>query len=197
MKDKTRLFNGFSPKDKGCQLLSLKVRPNDKCLCGSGKKQKHCHGTDTRYQSTEPKNRPQPVEKTVPEVVVVPKPKHLLIIGPPASGKTKLANKIAAEYQENEVYYFNMHRKKNVPIFFFDNCTENTKLIIVDNIKSFTQLGLFYNLSERLEVDRPGQSTFTINPRIICISTFITEADIIFDATFNHRFEVIDLTQVN
>lgn len=55
MKDKTRLFNGFSPKNKGGQLLSLKVRPNDKCLCGSGKKQKHCHGTDTRYQSTEPK----------------------------------------------------------------------------------------------------------------------------------------------
>lgn len=61
MPSEKRLFNGFTPKEKGCQLLSRKVHPNDKCLCGSGKKQKHCHGTDTRYLSTEPKNSPVPV----------------------------------------------------------------------------------------------------------------------------------------
>jgi uncharacterized protein YecA (UPF0149 family) len=62
MPKEKRLFNGFAPKELGTQLLSRKVRPNDKCLCGSGKKQKHCHGTDTRSKSTEPKNRPVPVK---------------------------------------------------------------------------------------------------------------------------------------
>ena len=33
----------------GSPLISQKIRPNDPCLCGSGKKAKHCHGTDTKY----------------------------------------------------------------------------------------------------------------------------------------------------
>ena len=30
-------------------LVSVKVRPNDPCPCGSGKKAKHCCGTETKY----------------------------------------------------------------------------------------------------------------------------------------------------
>ena len=33
----------------GTPLISQKVRPNDPRPCGSGKKAKHCHGTDTKY----------------------------------------------------------------------------------------------------------------------------------------------------
>ena len=30
-------------------IIAKKVRPNDPCWCGSGKKAKHCHGTETKY----------------------------------------------------------------------------------------------------------------------------------------------------
>jgi len=30
-------------------LIAVKVRPNDPCPCGSGKKAKHCCGTETKY----------------------------------------------------------------------------------------------------------------------------------------------------
>ena len=33
----------------GSPFISQKIRPNDPCPCGSGKKAKHCHGTDTKY----------------------------------------------------------------------------------------------------------------------------------------------------
>lgn len=33
----------------GGTLIARKVRPNDQCPCGSGKKAKYCHGTDTKY----------------------------------------------------------------------------------------------------------------------------------------------------
>lgn len=39
----TVISGGSSP------LIARKVRPNDPCPCGSGKKAKYCHGTDTKY----------------------------------------------------------------------------------------------------------------------------------------------------
>ena len=30
-------------------IIAEKIRPNDQCPCGSGKKAKNCHGTETRY----------------------------------------------------------------------------------------------------------------------------------------------------
>ena len=30
-------------------FIARKIRPNDPCPCGSGKKAKHCCGTNTRY----------------------------------------------------------------------------------------------------------------------------------------------------
>ena len=32
-------------------IISMKKRPNAKCECGSGKKQKHCCGRETKYFS--------------------------------------------------------------------------------------------------------------------------------------------------
>ena len=34
-------------------IIARKVRPNDPCLCGSGKKAKHCCGTQTKYYKTQ------------------------------------------------------------------------------------------------------------------------------------------------
>lgn len=34
-------------------LIARKVRPNDPCPCGSGKKAKHCCGISTEYYKSE------------------------------------------------------------------------------------------------------------------------------------------------
>jgi len=39
----------------GSPIRTLQPDRNAKCYCGSGKKAKHCHGTETRYLSTKPK----------------------------------------------------------------------------------------------------------------------------------------------
>lgn len=36
----------------GAPMVSRKIRGNDPCHCGSGKKAKHCCGTETKYYST-------------------------------------------------------------------------------------------------------------------------------------------------
>lgn len=36
-------------------MIAYKVRPNDPCPCGSGKKAKNCHGTETKYYSSKQK----------------------------------------------------------------------------------------------------------------------------------------------
>ena len=42
-------------KGDGAPMVAQKVYRNDPCPCGSGKKAKHCCGTDTKYYSTKPR----------------------------------------------------------------------------------------------------------------------------------------------
>ena len=44
---KVRIYKGT-----GVPLIALKVRPNDLCPCGSGKKAKKCCGTETKLYSS-------------------------------------------------------------------------------------------------------------------------------------------------
>lgn len=44
-------------KGNGRPIRSMKVLPNSLCRCGSGKKAKHCCGTETRYFATK---KPEP-----------------------------------------------------------------------------------------------------------------------------------------
>ena len=44
---KVKVMNGG-----GAPIVARKVRPNDPCPCGSGKKAKHCCGTETKYYAT-------------------------------------------------------------------------------------------------------------------------------------------------
>lgn len=39
----------------GSPIATVKIDRNSKCRCGSGKKAKHCCGTETRFFSTKPK----------------------------------------------------------------------------------------------------------------------------------------------
>jgi len=42
----------INPINLGDQLKSFKTRPNNKCLCGSGLKQKKCCGDGGKFMST-------------------------------------------------------------------------------------------------------------------------------------------------
>jgi len=42
--------------NKGDQFKSFKIRPNNPCLCGSGRKQKKCCGDGSKLMSTNHKN---------------------------------------------------------------------------------------------------------------------------------------------
>ena len=48
---KSRQVTVINPKEKGERIVTLKTTRNDKCQCGSGKKQKNCCGSDTRFYS--------------------------------------------------------------------------------------------------------------------------------------------------
>lgn len=39
----------------GSPIRTITPDRNAKCVCGSGKKFKHCHGTETKYFSSKPK----------------------------------------------------------------------------------------------------------------------------------------------
>lgn len=43
----------MTPGD-GSPMVSVKTGRNEKCKCGSGKKQKNCCGVKTKYYSTKP-----------------------------------------------------------------------------------------------------------------------------------------------
>ena len=50
MKEK-RMCTLISPKSGFSQLISKKIKRNDLCPCGSGKKAKKCCGAETKYYS--------------------------------------------------------------------------------------------------------------------------------------------------
>lgn len=54
-KRKFRVIRAGDDAENGT-LFAKRVRPNDPCPCGSGKKAKKCHGTDTVYSYTPHKN---------------------------------------------------------------------------------------------------------------------------------------------
>lgn len=64
---KTRTIQLVRPHVAGKPLISLKKRPNDPCQCGSGKKQKKCHGMNTVFWSP----RPEEAAKKLTEFIHV------------------------------------------------------------------------------------------------------------------------------
>lgn len=67
---KTRSIQLVRPHVAGKPLISLKKRPNDPCQCGSGKKQKKCHGMNTVFWSPKPEVIAKKTEEVpLPEVV--------------------------------------------------------------------------------------------------------------------------------
>ncbi len=54
MQKEKRTCTVYSPKEAGHPIISQKPSRNSKCTCGSGKKSKHCCGSDTKFFITKP-----------------------------------------------------------------------------------------------------------------------------------------------
>ena len=52
MNSEPRMVKVF--KGNGSPMRAKKPNRNAKCVCGSGKKQKHCCGDETKYYDTKP-----------------------------------------------------------------------------------------------------------------------------------------------
>lgn len=98
--------------------------------------------------------------------------KITVITGPARSGKTRKAKKMAAKYKENEVEFIPIRKRPFMEeAFFLGQCTEKTKLIIIDDvidIYSFKKLISIFFMDAKLKINDKGKRPFYIDrPEII------------------------------
>lgn len=117
--------------------------------------------------------------------------KAKIFIGPAASGKTFMARQIAAQFgKEESVFMLSRHSNWNKP-FAFDQCSEWTKLLVIDKIVKPSEIETLFNVvTEGVNVKRRGSKTaFTIHPQIILICQEGIELPT--GASFDKRFDVV------
>lgn len=124
--------------------------------------------------------------------------KGIIIIGKELSGKTRLANDFAKTYNEENVCFID---GKNFELGYkypFQNCTKETKVLIIDEITTTSIIMNFYNLlSENLIVNKPHEPFFDIKIDkliIVCTSKIkIKEEDL--PQSFLRRFKILKTEQ--
>lgn len=90
---------------------------------------------------------------------------HTIITGAIGSGKSRLAEQIADwNFKNNEVTRIDGRVLSGN--FIFQNCNENTKLLIIDDVKDPE---LYLEITERVIVDRQSKAAITIYPEIILV----------------------------
>lgn len=119
--------------------------------------------------------------------------KSILIIGRPGSGKTTKAKEISNQFQKNEVaFIFSRGKKIQKDNFLFSGCTEQTKLVVFEELYDIEQVEAFYN---PITVNKKMKIPFTISPHLVLVcQSEITEDQLVkLDASFYRRFEVVNL----
>lgn len=117
--------------------------------------------------------------------------RSLIIIGPRETGKSRIARAFASQYKKDEVFYpSGNHIGARL---YFSCATENTKLVIIDELKETKHLGLLISLYESIEVNPRGYDPFFINPKIIVVcNEKITFDDFPKGESFKRRFQIIE-----
>ena len=111
---------------------------------------------------------------------------YTIITGGVGSGKSRLAKQIADwNFKSNEVTWID---GRSIPtMFMFQNCNENTKLLIIDNVKDPE---LYIGITEEVIVHRQSKITITIHPEIILICNENINP-IEFKKSITRRFNII------
>ena len=117
--------------------------------------------------------------------------KSFIFIGDRKSGKTKFAKLALREFGDKAVYLdgriFNPSNS-----YFFNECTSETKLIIIDDLKQDYLFHFLENISKsEITINKKGENPYKVKiERFI----FILDSDT-FDfnnnASFTRRFEII------
>lgn len=119
--------------------------------------------------------------------------KGIIFTGKPATGKTKMAQKIKEHFNDSVVYLNGRNFKKDYN-FFFASCTNDTKIVIIDDLPLSISLESFFNiLDNKLLVNKKGSKPFSI--KINCL-IIIPDADFSLHKLQNpsteRRFDVIE-----
>ena len=95
--------------------------------------------------------------------------KRILIYGPQYSGKTLLAKHIASYFDKDEIVWMREVDFICSP-FYFGNCPENTKLIIIDNLRDHELKKSYDRTKHLIEVNPQMKEKFSIDPMVILIA---------------------------
>lgn len=113
---------------------------------------------------------------------------YTIIVGKPESGKSRLAKEIAGQtYKENEVAWID--GKSSPSHFRFQNCNENTKLLIIDDAKDVES---YIGLTEEVVVERQCKEQIVIHPEIILVCDENVDPNN-FGLSITRRFNIIKL----
>jgi len=113
--------------------------------------------------------------------------KSILITGRQGSGKTTKAKEIASQFQIDEVVFLPFQGAMNDK-FLFSECTEKTKLIVVDDLSDLAQVQLFLN--PIVVVNKKMKEPFSINPQFVLVCQSDIQPDQLVELGAN--FEVIN-----
>lgn len=111
--------------------------------------------------------------------------KHYIVMGNPGSGKTRLA-KLMAEKLVDKQEAVIVDGKQHKGYFYFNMCSENTKLIIFDDALEFDDYIYF---TEGITVNRLGKYPIVIFPKIILTSNIVNKVS----PSVYKRFNLIEI----
>lgn len=123
--------------------------------------------------------------------------KGIIIIGEPLSGKSLLAKQLVEKYKKEELAIIDGRQFSINSSFKFNNCTKETKVLIIDDILPKTNIQELYSLvSGNLLVNKPLVEPFEIHlEKLIVVCSYeIKENDLPTDQSFLRRFEIINMS---
>ena len=122
--------------------------------------------------------------------------KGIIIIGEPLSGKSLLAKQLVENYKKEHVVLIQGNHFLRKNSFPFQSCTEETKVLLIDDVLPKTHIHEFYSiLNGNVLINKLGEESFEIKIEklIIICSAEIKESDLPTDESFKRRFEIINL----
>lgn len=122
--------------------------------------------------------------------------KSTLILGEDYSGILSKAKEIAQNYKCNEVEFIPFIFFKGIKRpFFYQNCTKETKLIVVDHLENIAQTYIFFNeVVNSITVNKKNDYSFEISPKFLLICNQKADKELISNLgpSFHERFDLID-----
>ena len=127
--------------------------------------------------------------------------KAKIFVGPPSSGKTRVAKMIAEHVGEKKVFFISASMRKTP--FMFNAMHLDTKLLIIDDCQYNFDYSLFSDVQDKrpyggelkfeLWVEKPTHEPIELLiPQIIFITEKLNPKWLNFGASFDSRFEVVE-----